>query len=412
MGKDPRPRIKTRVPGIYKRGNRYSFSYRDNRGRMRWGSAATMGEAKTKRAALTADVQRGDYRELSKVAFADYAREWIESYTGRTDRGLREQTRTEYRRVLGLDADGNQRADNGAAVAYFGQMQLAAITPLDVKGYLAKVAERKVGKRSVSRGTVRQALAPLRALFATAVEDGLIRSNPAAGIRLPKAERDEPERKAKALTEEELTALLDASPERWRLLFAFLAESGLRIGEAVALTWADIDFGRQVAKVRRRFYKGHVGPPKSRYGRRDARFSPETGRALWNARKLAGSDEEPVFANERGEPVDASTAYRAVKAAAKKVGVESGLHTLRHTAATRLFAQGWNVKQVQTQLGHHKPSFTLDVYVHLLSNDLPQVLAVGREVTGPSETHVDAEAAEAAEIAAPQAKALGAALPV
>ena len=48
-----------------------------------------------------------------------------------------------------------------------------------------------------------------------------------------------------------------------------------------------------------------------------------------------------------------------------------GLHSLRHTCATLLFRQGYNAKQVQAWLGHHKASFTLDTYVHLLDGDLP-----------------------------------------
>jgi integrase-like protein len=48
------------------------------------------------------------------------------------------------------------------------------------------------------------------------------------------------------------------------------------------------------------------------------------------------------------------------------------VYTFRHTCATLLFRNGWNAVQVQRWLGHHKPSFTLDVYVHLLDEDLPE----------------------------------------
>jgi integrase len=51
-----------------------------------------------------------------------------------------------------------------------------------------------------------------------------------------------------------------------------------------------------------------------------------------------------------------------------------GLHTFRHTVASRLFAEGRNVVQVQRWLGHHSASFTLDTYVHLLDNDLGESL--------------------------------------
>ena len=70
--------VKTGTPGIYKRGSRYVVVFRDPNGRQRKRSARTLAEARDLKAALTADVRRGEYRALSKVTFADYAAEWIE----------------------------------------------------------------------------------------------------------------------------------------------------------------------------------------------------------------------------------------------------------------------------------------------------------------------------------------------
>ena len=64
---------------------------------------------------------------------------------------------------------------------------------------------------------------------------------------------------------------------------------------------------------------------------------------------------------------------RVLKPAARRGGVPwAGFHTLRHTCATRLFERWLNAKQVQAWLGHHRASFTLDTYVHLLSDELPE----------------------------------------
>jgi Phage integrase family len=49
-----------------------------------------------------------------------------------------------------------------------------------------------------------------------------------------------------------------------------------------------------------------------------------------------------------------------------------GFHTFRHTCATVLFRRGWNAVQVQRRMGHHSPSFTLNVYVSLLDDDIPE----------------------------------------
>ena len=357
QGNDARRLARTKTPGIYKRGNRYVAVVKAG-GRQVKRYAPTLAAAREIKAQLQADVARGEYRQQSRVTFEAYAREWLGTYAGRTTRGLRETTRAEYRRAV------EQRA-----IPFFGRRRLAEVEPRDVKAYVAHVAAS-----GVSRNTVRLALAPVRALFATAVEDGLVRSNPCTGVRLPAAAVEEADQgKAKALTEQQLQALLAAAPPQWRLLFRFLADTGLRIGEALALTWAHVDMGRRRVQVRRRVYEGQYAPPKSRYGRRDVPISEGLARELWRLRQATrAADTALLWAGKDGAAPDPSTAYRAVKTAAKKAGVPwAGLHTLRHTAGTRWFRAGANPKQVQLLLGHHSPAFTLDTYVHLLPDDLP-----------------------------------------
>ena len=102
---EARQLVKTTTPGIYKRGSRYVVRYRDPRGKERKRFARTLAEARDLKATLTADVKRGEYRALSKVTFNEYAPTWIKSYAGRTSRGLRDATRADYARELGLDPD-------------------------------------------------------------------------------------------------------------------------------------------------------------------------------------------------------------------------------------------------------------------------------------------------------------------
>jgi hypothetical protein len=77
--------------------------------------------------------------------------------------------------------------------------------------------------------------------------------------------------------------------------------------------------------------------------------------------------------------VYANTRRRVLLPALNAAGVDwrAGFHTFRHTRASELFAAGRNIKQVQRWLGHHKPSFTLDTYVHLLGDDMGTALPVG-----------------------------------
>jgi integrase len=375
-------------PGFYRRNGRVCFRFRDRRGRQRWDSAQTIKEALRKKVQRQLEVERGEHQAGSRKRFDDYALLWIDTYAGRTARGISETTRDDYRRRLEKEA-----------IPYFGKMRLSEIEPRDLKEYA-----RSLEAEGKAPNTVRLAVAPVRALLATAVEEGLLRANPAAGLRIAqrRPETEEVEQ-AKAMTEDELSALLTEvgkRAQRWWLFFAFLAWSGLRIGEAIELRWKDVDLGQRIVHVRRRFFDNRIGPPKTKYGNRRLRLTPELARALWRVRGSA-SDEDLVFVNGSGGRIHASDLMRRVlKPAAVEAGLGAwaregrklraeswvGFHSFRHTCATLLFRNGWNAVQVQRWLGHHKPSFTLDTYVHLLDEDVPEPSFFDRLATTPCDT--------------------------
>ncbi len=363
---DPRKLIKTRHPGIYKRGGRYVVI-----ARIRGKQTKRFAESLAHALDVQADLRKTRHkRPSSRVTFAQYAPTWIGGYLGRTSRGIREATKADYARQLGLDQNGEPTGDG--AVEFFGSMRLVEIEPRDVKGFASHVRER-----GVAENTVRLALAPVKALLADAFEEGLIPTNPAARLRLvqPQANPDESQKGQKALTEDELRALLANVSSRWRLYAEVLAHAGLRPSEALALRWRDIDFGRRRVEIRRSVVRRKFGQPKTTHSRRDVPLSPAMTQALWHARKQAsdGRDDALVFASDSGGPLRRDVVYRAVKAAAKRAGVPWATQkTLRHTCGSILFERGWNILQVSRFLGHHSPAFTLKVYVHLLRDDLPE----------------------------------------
>ena len=218
---------RTRIPGIFKRRGRYTFRYYDRQGRVRRASASTLAEAKQKRAALNTDVARGDYSPSTTQTVSSYADQWIETYAGRTRRGFREETRDDYRRILKADAK-----------PFLGKMRLGDVRAQDIKAYIHEVSSREVRRggvdQQVKSNTVRLSVAPVRAMFATALEEGIIRVNPCVGVRIGTARapiNEDGDENAKAFTDDELAAVIAAVPEQWRLLPDFLSETALRIGK-------------------------------------------------------------------------------------------------------------------------------------------------------------------------------------
>jgi integrase len=413
-------REKTRYPGIYKRGGRYSYTYTDHLFRQRYGSAATLAEARKLKAAKSTDVARGEFRDVSKLTVTEYSRKWISSYGGRTRRGINVDTLADYRKELGLDAEGE--LTGAGFLGFAGRLRMVDVTPADVLEYAGTLAGR-----GLARNTVRLALAPVKAMFATAVEDTTIRWNPAA-IRVnvgPVADDDEGE-DVKALTRVQLDGLLGELPEEWLPFFELLAEYGLRCGEAIELRWKDVEVpdhplienGQRVGgfmHVRRRFYRGRVSSPKAG-STRVLKMGVEIARALDAAR---GEPDELVFTAEKGGRIGPSNLMsRVLKPAAVRAGIGEmvktpkgkraetwvGFHTFRHTCATlKIVEERWALEQVQVFLGHSSYQTTARYYSHLKSTDAPVPAPIrggkgGQKVARrPNETGLDGRIAVAAE---------------
>jgi Phage integrase family len=225
---------KTATPGIFRRHAKgcarngrcdcaYVIVWR-HRGRQHTETHRTFAEAR----AAKGNRDAGDRRPVARVGFEDYFEKWIESYAGRTARGFAERSRVIYRGHL-----------EQFALPRWGTWRLADLEPANVRELFAALRDD-----GVSPSTVKGLRAALSAMFATAVEDRLLRSNPVHGVRIPAATGAEPEEEqAKALTRAELALLLAAMPARWRLFVEFLTHTGLRVSEAIGLTWRHLDLG-------------------------------------------------------------------------------------------------------------------------------------------------------------------------
>lgn len=374
------PMVKTRTPGIYKRGSRYVVVYRAG-GKQRKESARTLDEARRLKAKRTQQVTDGEFHEQTRVTLHEYAREWVERYNGQGRRGFREGTRQEYRRLL-----------DAYAFEFFSEgLRVSHLTPRHIAQFVAWLCEQKTpGGRPLGDSTVRNATTPVRACLGTAVREGIIRHNPCDGMSLPHRPNvdDVESEEVRALSREQLVVFLDVVHPRHKTMFRFLAATGLRVSELIGLQWKHLvlDGSAPHVKVRRAIVKGRVEPPKSRHGRRQVPLDAAVVSELRAHRRASEwpSADDLVFPSQVGTALNIENLRRRVlRPAPEEAGAAwSGFHTFRHSCASMLFERGANAKQVQRWLGHHAASFTLDTYIHLMDDDAAEPLSLDLDRPG------------------------------
>lgn len=185
------------------------------------------------------------------------------------------------------------------------------------------------------------------------------------------------------LDAEQVAAIVAACDRlRDRFLLALLAESGLRVGEALGLRHSDIDAASRLVSVVPRV---NANRARAKSGR--SRQVPVPARAIrLYADYLHGEygdlDSDYVFVNlwsgRIGHPLTYPSVYDLVCRIRSRTGILFGPHTFRHTYATELLRRGVPVEVVQRLLGHASIATTSDAYAHLKVEDARRALvAVG-----------------------------------
>jgi integrase len=236
--------------------------------------------------------------------------------------------------------------------------------------------QRLVGRwltQDLDPSTIRNTIIAARAIYRTALANEHVAMNPTTGLALP-AVRGKRERVA---SPREAAALIDALPEQDQALWATFFYAGLRLGEARALRWQDVDLPAGVIRVERG-WDPVEGPiePKSSAGRRVVPITSAV-RTQLVARKLAAGRNTLVFARGNGNAFDPSTMI----ARARRAWTQAKLtpltpHEARHTYASLMIAAGVNAKTLSTYMGHANIAITLDRYGHLMPGAEHQAAAM------------------------------------
>jgi integrase len=230
--------------------------------------------------------------------------------------------------------------------------------------------------------------AVLTHMLKTAMYEGLIPRTPAVGIELGRHSDHETEEN-QFLTIDEFSKILAATPHHWRPLILTLAGTGIRYGEAAALTVADVDLDNGTLRVNKA-EKSHpdipnktiVGPTKSLRSRRTNAL-PSTLLDVLADHVEGRKKTERLFLPPEGGPLRHRTFYRDIwlRKILPNAGIDRRprLHDLRHSHVAWLIAQGTPLPVIQARLGHEKITTTIDTYGHLLP-DLQRAAAEAAEV--------------------------------
>jgi integrase len=265
----------------------------------------------------------------------------------------------------------------------FGKARLDEIGPTAVRTLISTLNGQRAAK------TVRNVHAVLYSVFALALEEGLVDSNPCVGTRLPKNKR----RKPRAfLTEQQVEQIIASAPSYWQPLVTTLATTGMRWGEAAGLRvkWVDI-LGRELRVEETLNEAGgqlSFGTPKSEASVRTISLPARAVDVLLPL--VAGrSGEELVFTTTQGLPVrHRNFSYRVwnkTMTALELTDPRPSMHDLRHSHAAVLIARGVPLSAVKERLGHENITTTDGLYGFLLPQvDLGVLAALDDAFPAPS----------------------------
>jgi integrase len=354
----PRRRPVRRHPGIYYRPRRdgkvappYEIRYLDSSGKHRWEVVhGNLEAAEARRAELRLRRRRGERIEPNRQSFEQYASEWLERQT------LRPRTLELYSWAL-----------DKHLIPYFGRRRLDQIQAEDIAAFIVQMRRKKL-----KGWTITSALRPLSIILAQAARKGRISVNPMSQLERGERPRHDDQRPKRILSLEEMRALIvHADSEQYRCLLELMLTTGLRIGEALGLSVADLDAEHNLVAVESQLGRdGTRTPLKTEESRRVIDIAPELTRRLLGLINERGARFNPqafVFASRNGTGLQRKVARAALDRAVEAANLAAPkptLHDLRHTHASMLIALDCNLIDVQRRLGHRKPDTTLRVYAH------------------------------------------------
>lgn len=277
-----------------------------------------------------------------------WAEEWLRASEGR----LRPSTAKSYRR------------DIDRVIPIIGDMLITDLTPVRLQAVFTELRRKEVGERGIQ-----QAYTVLRTCLQAAVRMDLITVNGMDRVDKPAWRPNDRQYWTVPQTRHFLDVAL-ASPLRLAPLCALLASTGLRVSEALGLTWEDVDLDRKRLSVRRAavWMNGEcsIVPPKTKAGERTVSLTIDALAALRKVEQCTG----PVFRTEGDCPPRHAHIRETLLALCKEAKIPPlNVHGLRHVAAATALKATKDIHAVQRMLGHSRASITMDIYAYVLTDE-------------------------------------------
>lgn len=319
----------------------------------------TKREAKMAADKLSAEIASGNFLEKTDLTFSDVYEHWLDTYK----LTVREHTLMCVESLF-----------KAHILPILGDTPIQKITARQCQLMVNSLAQSNL--TAIKNYTVQASR-----IFEFAISMDYISKNPFNKVIIPKVKKAS--KPPKFYTRDKLELFMVTAqkqcPPQFYTLFRLLAFSGIRIGEASALTWNDIDFDSAAITINKTVTylkngKATVSDPKTKSSNRTVYIDKKTLVILqqWqNMQRIellkkgfnANSPQQLVFTSMTNSFILRDTSDRWIKRISKESGIHSiSPHGFRHTYATLAIQSGMNPKELQAQLGHSNIQTTLQIY--------------------------------------------------
>ncbi len=283
-----------------------------------------------------------EYTEKQRIkhSFKYIAELWNEEYRERiSDINYRKNTKAAYECILD----------------YFeGYKNIKDITAVEINIFISKLISKQYFKKTVANYKC-----ILNMIFQYALLNGYIIYNPVRDIRLP---NNLPKTPRKLPTDEEIKEI-DKHYTGFDFLPYFLLYTGLRLSEALALSFEDIDLKNNTITVSKHMLFNNNKPIIE--NRTKTENSKRVVVLLDRVKEKMPQKKGLIFGNENGTPYTKIQLQRRWEKYQKSYGVTVTAHQLRHAYATMLFEAGVDLKDAQELMGHSDINLTRQIYTHI-----------------------------------------------